>query len=146
LRNEDVEMPYFRQELLEKAEATEGLEATEYIEALKLAHDLARGKGIDALLARHQLDALVAPSGPPAHVVDRINGDRHLGGSSQPSAVAGYPIVTVPAGVVLGVLPVNINFFSGPGSEASLLAMAFAFEQATNALRTPSFLPTLDLP
>ena len=146
LRNEEAEMPYFRQELLEKAEATEGLEALEYLEAITLAHDLARGKGIDALLAEHQLDALIAPSGPPAHVVDPLNGDRHLGGSSQPSAVAGYPIVTVPAGTVLGALPVNINFFSRPGSEASLLAMAFAFEQATRALRTPTFLRSLDLP
>ena len=144
--NADVEMPYFRQELLEQAQATTGLEAPEYTEARRLALDLAREKGIDALLAEHNLDALVAPSGAPAHVVDRINGDRHLGGSSQPSAVAGYPIVTVPAGVVLGALPVNISFFSRPGSEASLLAIAFAFEQATSALRSPAFLPTLDLP
>ena len=145
LRNADREMPYFLQELLEKSEATTGLEAPEYLEAIALGRELARVRGIDALLAAHQLDALVAPSGPPAAVVDAINGDRHLGGSSQPSAVAGYPIISVPAGIVLGALPVNINFFSRPGSEGALLAMAFAFEQSTRALRTPGYLPALDL-
>lgn len=141
----DREMPYFRQELLEKAEETQGLESPEYLVAVKLALELARDRGIDSLVREHSLDALVAPAGSPASVVDKINGDRHLGGSSQPSAVAGYPIVTVPAGLVSGALPVNINFFSRPGSEARLLALAFAFEQCTRALVTPRFLHTLEL-
>ena len=140
------EMPYFRQELLEKAQATTGLEAAEYLAAASQARELAGARGIDATLARHDLDALVAPSGAPAFVIDRVDGDRWLGGSSGPAAVAGYPNLTVPAGLALGRLPVGLNIFGARDREEDILAYGHAFEVVTMARRTPGFLPTLDLP
>jgi len=140
------EMPYFRQEIFEECQARSGLDSGEYLSALATSRRLSRGRGIDATLRRHRLDALVAPSRPPAWVIDQINGDRVLGGSTLPSAMAGYPIVTVPSGMAFDALPLGLAFFARPGSEALLLGMAFAFEQLTRARRTPRFLPTLDLP
>ena len=139
------EMPYFRQEFFEKAQATRGLRDKAYLEARATALRLARTEGIDRLMRKHRLAALVAPSGAPACMIDQVGGDKFLGGSTQPAAVAGYPIITVPAGDAFG-LPLGLSFFAGPGSEARLLGLAFAFEQATNARRVPKFLPTLDLP
>lgn len=139
------EMRYFRQEWFEASLAAPDLESDEYREALSACRRLSREEGIDRTLAEHRLDALLAPSGAPAHVIDLVNGDRSLGGPSQPSAVAGYPIVTVPAGLAFDALPVGLAFFAGRGSEARLLAFAYAFEQATRAFREPRFLPTLAL-
>jgi amidase len=139
------EMPYFRQELFEACQALSGLDSTEYLSALATSRRLSREDGIDATLDRHQLDALVAPSRPPAWVIDQINGDRAIGGSTQPSAMAGYPIVTVPSGMAFDTLPLGLAFFGKPGSEALLLGMAYAFEQLTKARRAPRFLPTLNL-
>ena len=141
----DVEMPYFRQEIFEAAEKRAGLDAKEYLEARDTIQRWAREEGIDATLARHRLDALIAPARSPAWTIDQISGDRVLGGCTQPAAVAGYPIVTVPMGVVFGALPVGLAIFGGRGREADLLAMAFAFEQHVLARRAPRFLPTLEL-
>ena len=139
-------MPYFQQELFEEAQEKGGLQEREYLDALAEAQRLSRAEGIDATLESHSLDALVAPSRPPAWVIDPVNGDRNIGGCTQPSAMAGYPIVTVPAGRAFDALPLGLAFFAGPGSEAALLGMAFAFEQLTKARRAPRFLSTLDLP
>jgi amidase len=140
------EMPYFRQEIFEESEAKGGLDSEEYVRAVTRARRLSRQRGIDATLRKHRLDALVAPSRAPAWVVDPINGDRNPGGCTQPSAMAGYPIVTVPAGLAFEALPLGLAFFSRRGSEAALLGMAYAFEQLTHARRAPRFLPTLELP
>jgi len=144
-RHAAEEMAYFRQEFFELAQKTRGLTAREYREARQTAIRLARTEGIDATMRKHRLAALVAPSGSPAWMIDPVGGDKFLGSSTQPSAVAGYPIITVPAGFALG-LPVGISFFAGPGSEARLLGFAFAFEQATHARRAPEFLTSLSLP
>lgn len=141
----DEEMPYFRQELFEESQATRGLKAKQYLADRDKARRLAGKDGIDFVLRKNELAALVAPSGQPAAAIDQIDGDRWLGGSTQPSAVAGYPIITVPAGDVFG-LPVGLSMFAGPGSEGRLLGFAYAFEQATQARLIPKFLPTLSLP
>jgi amidase len=143
--HETEEMPYFRQEIFEACQARPGLDSAEYLSALADSRRLSRDDGIDATIDRHRLDALVAPSRPPAWVIDQLNGDRVIGGSTQPSAMAGYPIVTVPSGMAFDALPLGLAFFARPGSEALLLGMAYAFEQLTRARRAPRFRPTLDL-
>jgi amidase len=140
-----AEMPFFGQELLLQAAAKGPLSAPAYRQALAANHRLARREGIDATLARHRLDAIVAPTGGPAWLIDLVNGDASSGGSSTPAAVAGYPSVTVPAGQVFG-LPVGLSFFGAAWSEARLLGLAFAFEQGTRHRRAPRFLPTAELP
>ncbi len=146
IRHEDQEMPYFRQEVFEKAQATNGLAVPEYVKAVAQAKRLARDEGIDAVIAQHNLDALVAPSGQPAWVIDLINGDRYVGGSADVAAIAGYPSVTVPAGVAFGHLPVGISLFTRPEREEDLLRMAHAFEQMIQARRPPQYVRTLELP
>jgi len=91
----------------------------------------------------HRLDAIIAPSGGPAHTTDLVYGNRDTGGSSSPAAVAGYPSITVPAGMVHG-LPFGLSFFGRAYTEPALLKLAYSFEQATRARRTPQFLPTVD--
>ena len=91
---------------------------------------------------KHQLDAIVAPSGGPAGKTDLVYGDRGAGGSSSPAAVAGYPNVAVPVGQVFG-LPLGISFFGRAFSEPVLIKLAFAFEQATQARKAPKFLTTV---
>jgi amidase len=139
------EMPYFRQEFFEEAQATHGLRSRAYLDDMEKAQRLARKEGIDLLLRKHKLDALVAPSAQPAAVIDELDGDRWLGGSTQPAAIAGYPIVSVPMGSVFD-LPVGLSLFAGRGSDGKLLGFAYAFEQATQARIVPRFLETLKLP
>jgi amidase len=143
-RNREKEMPYFGQDLFIKAEAKGSLREKEYLEALEKNHRLTRKEGIDAVMEKFQLDALVAPSGGPAWLTDLVDGDHDSGGSSTPAAVAGYPNINVPVGFVFG-LPVGISFFGKAYSEPTLLKLAYAFEQATQHRGLPQFLPTADL-
>jgi amidase len=135
-------MPWFGQELLVQANAKGGLDSLEYTRARDLARRLAGPQGIDATLAKHRLDALVAPTGGPAWVTDLVNGDHFGGGSSSAAAVAGYPAITVPAGSVRG-LPVGITFVGPAWSEAKLIGFAHAFERVTAARVAPEFKATL---
>jgi amidase len=137
----DQEMPYFRQELLVMAQAKGPLTEQAYLEALELNRRQARQEGIDAVMEEHQLDALVMPTGAPAWKIDLIDGDHGLGGSSQPTALAGYPAITVPAGFAFG-LPVGCTFMGRAFSEPKLIALAYAFEQATKARRPPRYQAT----
>jgi amidase len=143
-RNKDREMRFFGQDLFIKAEEKGPLTTKEYVEALATNHRLARGEGIDRAVARHNLHAIVAPTGGPAWTTDLVNGDHFGGGSSTLAAVAGYPNVTVPAGFVFG-LPVGVSFFGSAWSEPALIRIAFAFEQATKTRRPPAFRATVDL-
>jgi amidase len=143
-RNREKEMPYFGQEIFVMAEAKGPLTSRPYLAALRKNHRLARTLGIDAVVTKHRLDALVAPTGGPPWVIDCVNGDHFSGGSSTPAAVAGYPNITVPAGYVFG-LPVGISFFGRAYSEPALIKIAYAYEQATKHRRPPRFLPTADL-
>jgi amidase len=143
-KNRDREMPYFGQDIMTKAEAKGPLTSKPYLEALRKNHLLTRTQGIDFVMKKNRLDALIAPTGGPAWTTDWINGDHFTGGYSSASAVAGYPHITVPAGYVFG-LPVGISFFGGAFSEPKLIKIAYAFEQATKARRTPKFLPKAEL-
>lgn len=134
----DCEMPWFGQDLLEMALNTPSLEEPVYEELITTLQRLAREEGIDAVLQEHRLDAIVAAANGPATPIDLVNGDHHIGGSSTPSAVAGYPIVTVPAGFAAG-LPIGLNFLGGAFSEKVLIRLAYAYEQASLAWRPPTF-------
>ncbi len=141
-RNRQKEMPYFGQDLFLKAEAKGPLSEKAYLDALEKNHQLARTEGIDATMDKYHLDAIVAPTGGPAWLTDLVNGDHVAGGSSNAAAVAGYPNINVTAGFISS-LPVGISFFGRAWSEATLIRLAFAFEQATKARQAPRFLATI---
>jgi amidase len=137
------EMRYFGQELFELASKKGGLDSPAYLEALATCRKIAREDGIDTAIRKHQLDALVAPTGGPAWLTDLVNGDSYTGSSSSPAAIAGYPSITVPAGSIHG-LPLGISFFGPAFSEPVLLAIAYAYEQRTRHRAKPRFLPSVE--
>jgi amidase len=138
----DRELPFFGQEIFEMAQKKGPLTSPAYRKAHTTCRVRARASGIDAVIAKFNLDAIVAPTGSPAWPIDLVNGDHFLGASSSPAAIAGYPSITVPAGLVQE-LPVGIAFFGGPWTEAKLIGLAYAYEQATKHRRPPKFIPTL---
>ena len=138
------ELPYFGQDIMTKAQAKGPLTEKKYLDALAKNHLMSRTQGIDAVMTKNKLDAIIAPTGGPPWPTDLANGDHFTGGYSTASAVAGYPHITVPAGYVFG-MPVGISFFGRAWSEPSLIKFAYAFEQATKARRAPKFLPTAQL-
>lgn len=143
-KNAKREMPYFGQEHLIAAQAKRGLDAPAYREALANNLRYAREEGIDRILREKRLDALVAPTGGVAWLTDYINGDHYGMSFSSPAAVAGYPHITVPAGQAHG-LPVGLSFVGTAYTEASLIAMAYAYEQASRRRRAPTFAASVNL-
>jgi amidase len=140
--HEREELPFFGQEHCLAAQEKGPLTDAAYLEALARNQRLAREEGVDAVMSEHQLDALLLPSTGPAWTIDHINGDHVSGGSSQPGALAGYPGISVPAGHVFG-LPVGVTFLGRAFSEPRLIALAYAFEQATHTRQAPAFVPAV---
>jgi amidase len=138
------EMPYFGQEHFLKAQEQGPLTEWAYLDALETSHRMTREQGLDAVMDQYDLDALVAATGSPAWPIDLVNGDHFLGASSSPAAMAGYPLISVPAGFAFG-LPVGMTFMGRAFSEPTLIRLAYAFEQGTKVRRAPQFLPTLPL-
>jgi amidase len=140
----DREMPYFGQDIFLQAQAKGPLTAKEYLDAMKICRQLSTVEGIDAVMGKHRLDALVAPTTDPAYPTDLVLGDHYTGGGAATlPAVAGYPHITVPAGRVFG-LPFGVSFFGRAWSEPRLIGIAYAFEQATKHRVGPRFLPTVE--
>jgi amidase len=134
--NAKQELEWFDQELLERSLSKGPLSDRAYRKARALSKRLAGAEGIDAAMKKHRLEALIAPTNGPAWKTDWVNGDHFGGGSSMLAAVAGYPSITVPAGLVHG-LPVGLSFIAGAWQERRLIEIAYAFEQATRARRPP---------
>ena len=132
------EMPYFEQEIFEKAQEKGPLTEKAYRDARAKCVKLSRKEGIDAVIEKYKVSAIVAPTITPAPFNDMVLGDGNWPACTTPAAVAGYPHITVPAGFVRG-LPVGISFFGPAWSEPVLLKLAYSFEQATKARRAPKF-------
>lgn len=141
-QHRESELKFFGQDLFLMAEAKGPLTDSDYTKALETCRRLSRTEGIDAVMAKHNLDAIVAPAGGPAWLTDLVNGDHFIGSSSSFAAISGYPGITVPAGFISG-LPIGISFFGKPFSEPALLKFAYAFEQATHHRKPPKFLSSV---
>ena len=142
-QNAATEMRYFAQELFEQAQAKGPLTDKAYLDARDKARRLAGPEGIDVALGKDDLDALVAPSMSPAWPTDPINGDHFTGAGYGAAAVARYPSITVPSGHSHG-LPLGITFMGTAWSEARLVELAYAYEQASKARMPPKFLPSVE--
>lgn len=144
IRNSDQELMWFGQETFLYAESRGPMTSPDYVKQLEMVHQLARERGIDATLAKHQLDVIVAPTQSPAWLADMLLGDNASLGPFVTSAAAGYPMLTVPAGDVAG-LPVGMLFMGAAWSEGKLLRIGYGFEQTLRARRAPTLLPTIDV-
>ena len=137
-KNRDREMPWFEQEIFEQSATRGPLTDPKYIKARRQCLLLTRTEGIDGVMDKHKLDAIVTLTGGPAWLIDFVNGDTDTGNCSGPPAIAGYPHITVPAGFFRG-LPVGLSFFGRAWSEPALFRLAYSFESATQARRAPAF-------
>jgi amidase len=139
-RNDTVELRFYDQELLLEAQKKGSIGSKEFIDILSKMNRLVRDEGIDMVMDKNRLDAIMAPTGSPAWMTDLINGDAYGVSSSSPAAIAGYPNVSVPMGFIDG-LPVGISFFGRAWSEPLLLEIAYAYETGTRYRRPPEFKP-----
>ncbi|MHB1207794.1 MAG: amidase, partial [Rhodospirillaceae bacterium] len=144
-KQEPRELKWFGQDFFETAEATSGTSDPAYVSALAAGKKLTGPDGIDKMLKDNNVTALVAPSGDPTWLIDLVNGDHYGGSASTIPAVAGYPHLTVPMGLVSG-LPVGLSFFGPAWSEQMLLSLGYAYEQATHARKPPTYQATMTLP
>ncbi len=142
--NREKEMKYFAQDFFEAAQKRGPLTEYAYLEARAKCLRLARTEGIDSVMDEHQLDAILAPTIGPACPIDLVNGDHWLGGSTDHSAISGYPSISVPGATIQG-LPVGLTFIGRNWSEPTLIKLAYSFEQKTKVRKPPKFLTTLGL-
>ena len=137
------EMPWFGQDLFEKAQKKGPLSDAGYRAARARCVELTRTNGLDAFFAKHRLNALICPSNAPAWLSDLLNGDHFTGGNTTFAAVSGYPSITVPMGRAHG-LPLGLSFVGPAWTEARLIGLAYAFERQTSARRAPRFLSSIE--
>jgi amidase len=138
---DSTELKYFDQKILELAESKGNLDSPEYINSLAKMWLQTREAGIDYLMNKYKLDALMAPTGSPAWKTDMVNGDHFIGGSSSLAAISGYPSIAVPMGFI-NELPVDVSFFGKAWSEPVLIEIAYSYEQASKIRKAPRFLAT----
>ena len=137
------ELGLFGQEIFEEADKLGGLDTPAYRMARAASLALARTAGIDAMLASHDVAAIVSPSYGPAAPADPARMARFIGfGSSGLPAMAGYPHLTVPMGLLQG-LPLGLSFIGPAWSDGALLSFGYAFEQAGKMREPPRYLPTI---
>lgn len=136
---DSVELKYFDQKLMLESEAKGNLNSPEYKKDLKIMTDGSRKNGIDRVMDKYKLDAIIAPTGGPAWKTDLVNGDNFSVSSSSPAAIAGYPNITVPMGSI-GGLPVGLSFFGRAWSEPLLISLAYSYEQGTHHRIVPQFI------
>jgi amidase len=138
-KSDAIELKYYNQKYLEQAQQKGDLTAKEYQEALAKLFKGSRENGIDRVMNKYNLDAIIAPTGNPAWLTDWTNGDNIQVDSSSPAAIAGYPNITVPMGFI-DELPVGISFFGRAWSEPVLLSIAYSYEIGTKYRKAPLFL------
>ncbi len=138
-KQDSIELKYFDQSLLVKAEAKGDLNSPEYKKDLKLMLEGSRKEGIDRVMKEYHLDAIIAPTGGPAWKTDLVNGDNFSESSSSPAAISGYPSISVPMGFIQG-LPVGISFFGRAWSEPELISIAYSYEQGTHYRQAPKYM------
>jgi amidase len=138
------EIALFGQDVFEQAQKTKGLNDPAYKKARAISFQAAGPNGIDRLLKQYRVVALVGPTMSPSWKIDAVNGDQIAGGGAGTlAAVAGYPHLTVPMGLVKG-LPVGLSFIGPKWSEARLLTLGYAYEQARGPFPTPKFFPSIE--
>lgn len=138
-KKDSVELKYFDQKLLLMAEAKGNLNSPQYKKALKTMTFGSRKNGMDKVMNKYNLDAIIGPTGSPAWKTDLVDGDHFMLGSSSPAAISGYPSITVPMGFVQG-LPVGLSFFGRKWSEPLLISLAYSFEQGTRKRTAPNYI------
>jgi amidase len=141
----DTEMALIGQELIEAAAQMPALDNADYRQARATAVRMAGAEGIDAMLSSANVVALVAPTAPPAGFIDAVNGNGQGAdvGAGKLAAVAGTPHLTVPMGAVRG-LPVGLSFMGPAWSEARLIGLGYAYEQASHKIVAPTFVPSIE--
>lgn len=138
-----LEMPLFGQELFERAEASGGLDG-QWKKARRISLEHAGRRGIDQMLRQYQVSAIVGPTVAAAWLIDAVHGDQYPGGGAGSlPAVAGYPHLTVPMGLVRG-LPVGLSFIGPQWADARILSLGFAYEQAAGVQLVPQYLPSIE--
>lgn len=135
----EVTLPY--QELFEQALAAPPTTDPKYRAMRAELKELSR-RSVDETMAEHRLDAIAAPTNPPAWTSDCARGDNDVIPSSTPAAVAGYPSLSVPAGSV-NELPVGLLLMAGAEQDTALLSLGAAVENRLKAWRAPRYLPTI---
>lgn len=136
---DSIEMEYFNLKRMENSQRRGGLEEKEYLSALEKMSVAYQKNGLDLVMDKNSLDAIICPTGSPAWKTDLMNGDNFKLSSSVNAALSGYPNITIPMGFI-GELPVGISFFGRKWSEPTLIEIAYAYEQGTNHRKKPRYI------